>query len=194
MTAHLEQEIQNLESTLGVLAHRIQVLYSEYAKVVALAARKHLILAAFNICTHYYPGEFLRLNSSDRQLLQSGIVAIADRLQARMVEYFRANLVEHDPEEIDRSLNQILEEFAYQANLLLEQNQILKLTQETTPRIILRLPEIEFTDRTVMSQRGELRVLFNRREQLKQELEKKRQLKLTLDAEEAWRSTWTESL
>ncbi len=194
MTAHLEQEIQNLESTLGVLAHRIQVLYSEYAQVVALAARKQLILAAFNICTHYYPGEFLRLNSSDRQLLQSGIVAIADRLQARMVEYLRANLVEHDPEEIDRSLNQILEEFAHQANLLLEQNQILKLTQEPTPRIILRLPEIEFTDRTVMSQRGELRVLFNRREQLKQELEKKRQLKLTLDAEEAWRSTWTESL
>ncbi len=194
MTAHLEQEIQNLESTLDVLAHRIQVLYLEYAQVVALVARKQLILATFNICTHYYPGEFLRLNSSDRQLLQSGIVAIADRLQTRMVEYFRANLVEHDPEEIDRSLNQILEEFAYQANLLLEQNQILKLTQEPTPCIILRLPEIEFTDRTVMSQRGELRVLFNRREQLKQELEKKRQLKLTLDAEEAWRSTWTESL
>ncbi len=194
MTAHLEQEIRDLESAIDALDHRIQVLYLEYAQVIAQATRKQLILATFNVCTHHHPSSFLKLSVPDRQLLQSSIVTIADRLQSKIVEFFQTGLIDQDPEAIDRELNQIIEEFTAQVNRVLEQNHILMLSSENSERLILRLPEVEFTDRGVMSQRGELRILCNRREQLKIELAQKRQLKLTIDAEEAWRSTWTESL
>lgn len=194
MTAHLEQEIRDLESAIGVLTHRIQVLYLEYAQVVAQAARKQLILSTFNVCTRHYPTFFLALSPPDRQSLQSSVVAVADRLQAHLVELFRAPLTEQSPDDIDRLLNQTLDEFTSQVNLILSQKGVLPKLTEDAPRVFLRLQEIEFTDRSVMSQRGELRVLCNRREQLKLDLEQKRQKKLTIDAEEAWRSTWTENL
>ncbi|MCS6960458.1 MAG: hypothetical protein RMK91_10470 [Pseudanabaenaceae cyanobacterium SKYGB_i_bin29] len=193
-TDRLEQEIRDLTSAIAALEHRIQVLYGEYAQVLAQVARKQLILAAFNICTHVYPAQFLQLAPSDRQSLQSGVVAIADTLGSALREILAGEVVHKGAEEIDRLLNTCLEEHAHRVNALLQQFQVLPPLTENTPRVILRLAEIEFTDRYVMSQRGELRVLVAQRERLQGQLEEKRQAKLVLEAEEAWRSTWTESL
>jgi hypothetical protein len=60
-------------------------------------------------------------------------------------------------------------------------------------KMSIRLAEIEFTDRRVMSSRGELRVLSARLNHLHNELEKKYQLKTIAEAELAWRSAWVES-
>ncbi len=194
MTASLEQEIQDLESSIAELNHRIQVLYLEYAQVVAQATRRQLILATFSICTSHYPSRFLQLSPADRQLLQSSIVAVADRLQHKIIELFQVNVTEQSPDEIDRLLNLTINEFTEQTNFILAQNHILPQLVEGSPRVVLRLQEVEFTDRSVMSQRGELRVLTNRKEKLKLDLEQKRKIKLTIEAEEAWRSSWTENL
>ncbi|MFN3360937.1 MAG: hypothetical protein ACK421_05860 [Pseudanabaenaceae cyanobacterium] len=193
-TARLDQEIRDLAAAMAALEHRIQVLYREYAQVLAQVARKQLILAAFHICTHVYPVQFLRLSAPDRQSLQSNVVAIADSLGATLRQILDSEVAQKGAEEIDRLLNACLEEHAHRVNTLLQQYQILPQLTENTPRVILRLAEIEFTDRYVMSQRGELRVLAAQKERLRAQLEEKQQAKLVLEAEEAWRSTWTDSL
>ena len=56
----------------------------------------------------------------------------------------------------------------------------------------IRLAEIEFTDRKVMSHGGELRVLSARLAHLHNELEKKYKQKTIAEVELAWRSAWVE--
>ena len=63
---------------------------------------------------------------------------------------------------------------------------------EQAPQMSIRLAEIEFTDRQLMSYRGELRVLSARISHLQTELEKKYQQKTIAEAELAWRAAWVE--
>lgn len=190
----LEQEIQELETSIASIRTRVQALYLEYAQVIAQAARKQMILATYQVCTRIYPSSFLGLTLTDRQFLQSQAVDIADQLRKSIRELFTPELTDKDPDEVDQILNQAVDRLTLRVNDLLFRAKIVPALVENGQKVVLRLAEIEFTDRNVMSQRGELRVLTNRLHQLKLDLAQKRQTKLTIEAEEAWRSTWTESL
>jgi hypothetical protein len=100
-------------------------------------------------------------------------------------------------ENLDTLLSKLLNESMETLNQLLVEHKVLKPDENKTKddknaQMSIRLAEIEFTDRKVMSHRGEMRVLSARLAHLHNELEKKYQQKTIAEAELAWRSAWVE--
>ncbi|NEO86504.1 MAG: hypothetical protein F6J87_19920 [Spirulina sp. SIO3F2] len=89
------QEIkQNLEQ-FEQLQSKLNQSYQTYMEVLGTALRRQLVLAVYQICTHYYPKAFLALNERDRthfqqHLQQLGYQALKD-LQAALERPYDRN-------------------------------------------------------------------------------------------------------
>jgi hypothetical protein len=121
--------------------------------------------------------------------LRETIKSLSDRIQKNLEECDRDSRI--NQENLDTLLSNLLNESMETLNKLLVNRKIVANDDKTAPMNI-RLAEIEFTDRQVMSHRGELRVLSARLAHLHKELEKKYQQRTIAEAELAWRSAWSE--
>ncbi|WP_190399432.1 hypothetical protein [Pseudanabaena sp. FACHB-1998] len=199
MLVRIDKDIHNIQEAIADVVSRIDALHLKYAQAIAKAAHQQILLAAFSFCTQKCPQEFLTLTLTERQNfqeeLQKTIKALIEQIQKTLEECDRDNRT--NQENLDSLLSKSLDESMEKLNKLLVEHKILSADaankDNKASKMSIRLAEIEFTDRQVMSSRGELRVLSARLNHLHNELEKKYQLKTIAEAELAWRSAWVES-
>ncbi len=187
----IDQEIQQVHDAIAKVTAQIAVVRLGYASALEQAVRQYLLQAVFDLCTRHYPTSFLALSLAERQKFQSQLQDLAYQLaQTVRQQLDRTDLSEQgDPEQIDRCVGEQLDQTLAKVNHLLNAKCILPdPLPENAKTLELRLPEIEFTSRSVMGQRGELRVLSARLRQL----EKKQKAKHIAEAELAWRAAWVE--
>ena len=199
MLVRIDKDIHDNQRAIAEVVSRIDVIHLEYAQAIALAAQQQILLAVFKFCTQHCPQSFLAISLSERQNLQADlretIKSLSDRIQKNLEECDRDSRT--NQENLDTLLSKLLNESMETLNQLLVEHKVLKPDENKTKddkiaQMSIRLAEIEFTDRKVMSHRGELRVLSARLAHLHNELEKKYQQKTIAEAELAWRSAWVE--
>lgn len=204
MLARIEKDIQDIQQAIADVSSRIDTIHLEYAQAIAKAVQQQVLLAAFKFCTHERPTAFLALSLSERQKLQEHlrqrIKALSEEMQQALEQCDRNQ--RDDQDNLDTLLGNCLNATMTALNQLLVEHKILEFVEAATnqkeqkssqPQMSIRLAEIEFTDRYVMSYRGELRVLSARLNHLHNELDKKYHQKTIAEAELAWRSAWVES-
>ena len=196
MLVRIDQDIQNVQQAIANVVSRIDLLHLDYARAIAIAVQQQILLAVFKFCTQKCPEAFLALSLSERQNLQEDlrltIKSLSDNMQKNLEECDRDSRT--NQENLDLLLSKNLNESMQTLNKLLSDRGILNANSngEQAPQMSIRLAEIEFTDRQLMSYRGELRVLSARISHLQTELEKKYQQKTIAEAELAWRAAWVE--
>ncbi len=210
MLERIEKDIQDIQQAIADVSSRIDMIHLEYAQAIAKAVQKQVLLAAFKFCTQERPTAFLALSLSERQKLQEHlrqkIQALSEEMQQVLEQCDRNQ--RDDQDNLDTLLGNCLNTTMTALNQVLVEHKILDSVETPTsknqktndqkdqkpsqPQMSIRLAEIEFTDRYVMSYRGELRVLSARLNHLHNELDKKYYQKTIAEAELAWRSAWVE--
>jgi hypothetical protein len=211
MLARIEKDIQDIQQAIADVSGRIDKIHLEYAQAIAKAVQQQVLLAAFKFCTQSCPTAFLALSLSERQKLQEHlrqkIKTLSEEMQQVLEQCDRRQ--RDDQDNLDTLLGNCLDATMAALNQLLVEHKILESLETATdktkdktkeqnnqkpsqPKMSIRLAEIEFTDRYVMSYRGELRVLSARLSHLHNELDKKYHQKTIAEAELAWRSAWVE--
>ncbi|MFN5854345.1 MAG: hypothetical protein ACK456_00330 [Pseudanabaenaceae cyanobacterium] len=191
----IDHEIQQVHDAIAKVTAQIAVVRLGYASALEQAVRQYFLQAVFDLCTRHYPTSFLGLTLAERQKFQSQLQDIGYQLAQGVRQHLDQTHISEqgDPEQIDRCVGDLLKQTTVQVNHLLQEKQILpNPLPENAKSLELRLPEIEFTSRSVMGQRGELRVLSARLRHLGNELEKKQKAKHIAEAELAWRAAWVE--
>ena len=205
MLARIEKDIQDIQKAIADVSSRIDTIHLEYAQAIAKAVQQQVLLAAFKFCTQERPAAFLALTLLERQKLQEHlrqqIKALSEEMQQALEQCDRSQ--RDDQDNLDTLLGNCLDTTMAALNQVLVEHKILDSVETSTgnnkdqkqshPQMSIRLAEIEFTDRYVMSYRGELRVLAARLNHLHNELDKKYHQKTIAEAELAWRSAWVES-
>ena len=199
MLMRIDKDIQNIQQAIADVISRIDVIHIEYSQAIAQAVQQQILLTVFKFCTQKCPDAFLALSLSARQNLQEAlrqrIKSLCEQMQKTLEECDRDSRT--NQENLDTLLSKLLNESMETLNQLLVEHKVLKPGENKTKddknaQMSIRLAEIEFTDRKVMSHRGEMRVLSARLAHLHNELEKKYQQKTIAEAELAWRSAWVE--
>jgi chromosome segregation ATPase len=199
MLVRIDKDIQNIQQAIADVISRIDVIHIEYSQAIAQAVQQQILLTVFKFCTQKCPDAFLALSLSARQNLQEAlrqmIKSLCEQMQKTLEECDRDSRT--NQENLDTLLSKILDDSMETLNKLLVEHKVLnpednKTKDDKNTKMSIRLAEIEFTDRKVMSHRGEMRVLSARLAHLHNELEKKYQQKTIAEAELAWRSAWTE--
>lgn len=80
----LQQDLTNLEKEVAELAQKMAERYQIYLNLLGESAYKQAIGAVYQICTRFYPGEFLALSHSNRQKLQEDIKNLSQETQASL--------------------------------------------------------------------------------------------------------------
>ena len=200
MLVRIDKDIHNIQEAIADVISRIDVIHLEYAKAIAQAVQQQILLTVFKFCTQKCPDAFLALSLAKRQKLQEAlretIKTLCEQMQKTLEECDRDSRT--NQENLDALLSKLLNESIATLNQLLVEHKVLILADNQTQddqnaQMSIRLAEIEFTDRQIMSYRGELRVLSARLAHLHNELDKKHQQKRIAEAELAWRSAWVES-
>lgn len=199
MLVRIDQDIRNIQQAIADVISRIDVIHIEYSQAIAQAVQQQILLTVFKFCTQKCPDAFLALSLSARQNLQEAlrktIASLCEQMQKTLEECDRDSRT--NQENLDTLLSKLLNESMETLNQLLVEHKVLnpdenKTKDDKNTQMSIRLAEIEFTDRKVMSHRGEMRVLSARLAHLHNELEKKYQQKTIAEAELAWRSAWVE--
>lgn len=193
MLMRIDKDIQNIQNAIADVVSRIDSIHLDYAQAIAKSVQQQILLSTFRFCTQKCPESFLTLSLTARQKLQEDlrntIKSLSDRMQNDLEECDRDSRT--NQENLDLLLSKNLNESMESINKLLTEHKILAKDDKDSSMNI-RLSEIEFTDRQVMTYRGELRVLSSRLLHLQTELSKKYQQKTIAEAEMAWRSAWVE--
>lgn len=75
----IAQEIAALDQTTEKLGESFQAVYRDYLMALGQAIQTQLVQAAYHICTHGYPEQFIRLSLSQRQDLQQTLRRMGKR-------------------------------------------------------------------------------------------------------------------
>jgi len=193
MLVRIDKDINDIQQAIANVVSRIDLLHLDYAQAIAIAVQQQILLTTFKFCTQKCPEAFLALSLSARQKLQEDlrqtIQLLSDNMQKTLEECDQDSRT--NQENLDLLLSTSLNESMDTLNKLLSDRQII-VADDKTQQMSIRLAEIEFTDRQLMSYRGELRVLSARMLHLETELEKKYLQKTIAEAELAWRAAWVE--
>lgn len=193
MLVRIDKDIKDVQQAIANVVSRIDLLHLDYAQAIATVVQQQILLAAFKFCTQKCPEAFLALSLSARQKLQEDlrqtIQLLSNNMQKTLEECDQNSRT--NQKNLDLLLSTSLNESMDTLNKLLSDRQIL-VADDKTEQMSIRIAEIEFTDRQLMSYRGELRVLSARMLHLETELEKKYLQKTIAEAELAWRAAWVE--
>ena len=81
----LQQEVAALEETVADVAVELRHLYEDYLNSLSKAARQHLIVASYQVCTQVYPESFLTLSLKQREKLQEEIRHLGNQLLPQLI-------------------------------------------------------------------------------------------------------------
>lgn len=161
----IEQDIVELEKSIGFIAEQLQNAYSSYLEVLAQALGQQLILASYHLCTQGYPESFLKLSLNQRQKLQKAMRKLAksaaqdmqtlmnDEEQAESTENeLEEDLEEEDleEEEIEEDLEE--EKLAFEDGDLEEIAQELEIEEEDLEEIVEKLEMEDEEDPNIFSE------------------------------------------
>ncbi len=117
----IEQDIVELEKSIGLIAEQLQNAYSSYLEVLGQALGQQLILASYHLCTQGYPESFLKLSLNQRQKLQKAMRKLAKStardMQTLMNYEEEAEETENELEESDLDSEEDLEDIEIEEDL-----------------------------------------------------------------------------
>jgi len=97
------RSIQRIEQALAAIAEQVETLraasckrYQRYLHQLSQSLQRQLLAAAYQVCTQFYPDEFLALGCSERQALQQAIRQIGSQGEERLRE-LAAEPAFHEP-------------------------------------------------------------------------------------------------
>ena len=115
----LQQEVAALEETVADVAVELRHLYEDYLNSLSKAARQHLIVASYQVCTQVYPESFLTLSLKQREKLQEEIRHLGNQLLPQLIAALDVEIKEAALEL--NILEQMLDEELDQSSFELEQ-------------------------------------------------------------------------
>ncbi len=131
----IEQDIVELEKSIGFIAEQLQSAYSSYLEVLGQALRQQLILASYHLCTQGYPDSFLKLSLNQRQKLQKAMRKLAGGavkdMQTLMNDEEEAEETENELEESNLDSEEELEDIEIEDEKLdIEDDDLEEIAQE----------------------------------------------------------------
>jgi hypothetical protein len=122
----IEREIAALDQTVAELAQVLHQTYQQYLTALGQATRRQLILAAYHICTHSYPEQFLSLSLNQRQDLQQSIQQLAKQGQAELLESLKPITAVDSPRRLASAASESLPELEPDAETTLIELEIMQ--------------------------------------------------------------------
>ncbi|MEM8808911.1 MAG: hypothetical protein AAGF01_23075 [Cyanobacteria bacterium P01_G01_bin.38] len=90
-SGQIEQSLAQLQTATEEMHDECEELYQNYFEVLSKAGQRQLALAAYHLCTHVYPEQFLALEFSQREKLQRAIRRLGRQIYDQlMAEWAKA--------------------------------------------------------------------------------------------------------
>ncbi|MGB3637797.1 MAG: hypothetical protein WBA39_09515 [Rivularia sp. (in: cyanobacteria)] len=135
----IEQDIVELEKSIGFIAEQLQSAYSSYLEVLGQALGQQLILASYHLCTQGYPESFLNLSLNQRQKLQKAMRKLAKSAAQDMQTLMNDDEEAEDTENELKDLEIEEEKIAFEDDELEEIAQELDIVDEDLEEIVEKL-------------------------------------------------------
>ncbi|MEM9906610.1 MAG: hypothetical protein AAF921_16455 [Cyanobacteria bacterium P01_D01_bin.44] len=90
-SGQIEQSLTQLQTATEEMQNECEELYQNYFEALSKAGQRQLALAAYHLCTHVYPDQFLALKFSQREKLQRAIRRLGRQIYEQlMAEWVKA--------------------------------------------------------------------------------------------------------
>ncbi|MEO1403281.1 MAG: hypothetical protein AAFV72_18820 [Cyanobacteria bacterium J06635_1] len=90
-SGQIEQSLAQLQTATEEMHDEFEALYQNYFEALSKAGQRQLALAAYHLCTHVYPDQFLALKFSQREKLQRAIRRLGRQIYEQlMAEWAKA--------------------------------------------------------------------------------------------------------
>ena len=86
---NVQQELEQIKQETKLAFRDLYPLYHQYLSQLSQSVKKQLILAAYQICTHIYPDEFLELSLNERFELQKTFKKLLIQRFLKIMKYTR---------------------------------------------------------------------------------------------------------
>ncbi|MEO0456373.1 MAG: hypothetical protein AAF152_07285 [Cyanobacteria bacterium P01_A01_bin.114] len=109
-SGQIEQSLTQLQTATEEMGDECDALYQSYFEALSKAGQRQLALAAYHLCTHVYPEQFLALKFSQREKLQRAIRRLGSQLYDQLVaEWVKAKKIsqQEDPEDPIATIKQL---------------------------------------------------------------------------------------
>ena len=103
---NVQQELEQIKQETKLAFRDLYPLYHQYLSQLSQSVKKQLILAAYQICTHIYPDEFLELSLNERFELQKTFKKLSQSFHDQLFSFLQNSL---DFKDQDNLLNHSLE-------------------------------------------------------------------------------------
>jgi hypothetical protein len=97
----IKQNLSNLETTATKIAVELGQSYQSYLDLLSQSLKQQLILASYQICTQFYPQEFLNLSLNNKQHLQQVIRHIGIELKPTLYQILEQKELDPEPRELN---------------------------------------------------------------------------------------------
>ncbi|MDX1976446.1 MAG: hypothetical protein SFT94_02120 [Pseudanabaenaceae cyanobacterium bins.68] len=194
----IEQEIRDLEVAIAELNSAIEDLRQGYLDSLAATFVQEMILAVYRVCTGKYALAFLNLSLDQKFQLQQDLQILCHRFRAQILalsgaisDRAEASPTDSPTQPEEAALTEILSVANGAVSDLLTSFGFPPRSEQSP---LVQLLDLELANRQALTRRSEIRVLAARSQSLKAEVSKRKQAKMSAEAELAWRSTWMELL
>ena len=96
----VQQELEQIKLDTGQAFSDLYPLFHQYLSQLSQSVKKQLILAAYQICTHIYPNEFLELSLNERFELQKTFKELSQSFHYRLFFHLKNSLADNDQEDL----------------------------------------------------------------------------------------------
>ncbi|MGL5941801.1 MAG: hypothetical protein ACRC2S_15755 [Waterburya sp.] len=97
----IKQNLSNLETAVVETAVELEKSYHSYLNLLSQSVKQQLILASYQICTQFYPQEFLDLSLSNKQNLQQILRHIGIEIKPTLLKILEQKELEPEPRELN---------------------------------------------------------------------------------------------
>jgi hypothetical protein len=97
----IKQNLTNLELTVAETAVELEKSYHSYLNLLSQSVKQQLILASYQICTQFYPQEFLDLSLNNKQNLQQILRRIGIEVKPALYKILELNELDPEPHELN---------------------------------------------------------------------------------------------
>jgi hypothetical protein len=97
----IKQNLTNLELTVAETAVELEKSYHSYLNLLSQSVKQQLILASYQICTQFYPQEFLDLSLNNKQNLQQILRRIGIEVKPALYKILEQKELDPEPHELN---------------------------------------------------------------------------------------------
>lgn len=97
----IKQNLSNLEAAVVETSVELEKSYHSYLNLLSQSVKQQLILASYQICTQFYPQEFLNLSLSNKQNLQQILRHIGIEIKPTLLKILEQKELDPEPRELN---------------------------------------------------------------------------------------------